>query len=151
MVESVIGARVRHWVSLIYALFELIALLALVAATAAAIYDFFYTFIHEGFVYTDIIEKVLLIFVFIDLTRTLVASIVAGRFRMDILLEAITIALARDLILNIAVETQRFSTTRIATLGALLAITVALWAVARRTEAREIPPEEKEVVGEKAV
>ena len=132
--EKLVGPRLRYIVEALYVVFELIALAALTVATAASIYEFFKALIEEGFVYANVLEKVLLIFVFIDLTRTLVASIVAGRFRMDILLEAITIALARDLILNIAVETRGFSVAHIATLGGLLAVTVVLWVLARRVE-----------------
>jgi len=137
MPEGVIGPRLRHWVEVVYVAFELVALLALVVATIAAIYEFFSTLIHEGFVYTVVLEKILLIFVFIDLTRTMVGSIVAGRFRMDILLEAITIALARDLILNIATESHSFSIARVLSLGGLLATMVVLWVLAKRVEYRE--------------
>jgi len=132
--EEIVGERVRRAVELLYVLFEFAALAALVAATSASIYEFFHVLVSSGFNYTIVLEKILLIFVFIDLTRTLVASIVAGRFRMDILLEAITIALARDLILSIAVESQNINPLKIATLGALLAVAVLLWALAKKIE-----------------
>ncbi|BEP16730.1 hypothetical protein PYJP_00820 [Pyrofollis japonicus] len=135
--------REKRIVEKTYHVFELIALIALATATLAAIVEFFKALIVEGFSYTEVLEKILLIFIFIDLTRTIVVSIVGGRFRMDILLEAITIALARDLIFSIASEAETFSVVRAATLGGLLSVTVVLWIMARRVEIQTIRVEEE--------
>ena len=124
----------------IYEIFEVIALLALSVATAMAIIDFFKALMEHGFVYTEIVEKVLLIFVFIDLTRTIVGSIVEGRFRMDILFEAITIAIARDLIGFLALIAQQFDPIKAVVLTGMLATSVMLWIFARRVEIREPGP-----------
>jgi uncharacterized membrane protein (DUF373 family) len=124
----------------IYEVFEIIALLALSMATAMAIIDFFKTLVEHGFVYTEVVEKVLLIFVFIDLTRTIVGSIVEGRFRMDILFEAITIAIARDLIGFLAFIGQQFNPVKAIVLTGMLATSVILWIFARRVEIREPGP-----------
>lgn len=133
------GQRLRRLIERVYYGFELAALAALFLATAAAITNFFYVLFSYGFQYTTVLEKILLVLVFVDLTRTLVASIVAGRFRMDILLEAIAIALARDLILGMAAETTHFSVARTATTAATLVAVVLLWVVARRVEAERRP------------
>ncbi|HIQ24301.1 MAG TPA: hypothetical protein EYH50_04550 [Pyrodictium delaneyi] len=124
----------------VYEAFEIVALLALSMATAMAIIDFFKALIEHGFIYTEVVEKVLLIFVFIDLTRTIVGSIVEGRFRMDILFEAITIAIARDLIGFLAFIGQQFNPVKAIVLTGMLATSVVLWIFARRIEIREPGP-----------
>lgn len=126
--------------AVVYEAFEIVALLALSMATAMAIIDFFKALVEHGFIYTEVVEKVLLIFVFIDLTRTIVGSIVEGRFRMDILFEAITIAIARDLIGFLAFIGQQFNPVKAIVLTGMLATSVVLWIFARRIEVREPGP-----------
>ncbi|KSW12609.1 hypothetical protein CF15_07820 [Pyrodictium occultum] len=138
--EKTRESRLVHIIAEIYEAFEIAALAALVTATSLAIADFFYTVLVHGFIYNEAVERILLIFVFIDLTRTVVGSLIEGRFRMDILFEAITIAVARDLIGTLALMGTSFDVTRTAVLTGMLATVVALWVLARRTEVREPAP-----------
>ncbi len=132
--------RLGNIVALAYTVFELIALVALSTAVLLSVYDFFESLASEGFSHIVVLEKVLAILVFVDLTRTLVSGLVEGRFRMDVLLEAITIAVARDLIGALALIKEQFNPAMLATLTGMLAVSTLLWWVARRVEMREPGP-----------
>lgn len=127
-------------VSLIYEAFELLALAALAVAVAGSIYEFFHTLLVHGFIYNEVLERVLLILVFVDLMRTIVGGLVEGRFRMDILLEAITIAIARDMIGALALIREEFNPAKLVVLTGMLAVSTLLWWAARRVERREPGP-----------
>ena len=127
-------------VSLVYEAFELLALAALAVAVAGSIYEFFHALVVHGFVYNEVLERVLLILVFVDLMRTVVGGLVEGRFRMDILLEAITIAIARDMIGALALIREEFHPLKLAVLTGMLAVSTLLWWAARRVERREPGP-----------
>ena len=137
-----IGAdkRIAILVSAIYVGFELIAYLALATAVVLSVYDFFRSLLEEGFHYDIMLEKVLLILVFIDLMRTITGSLTEGRFRMDILLEAITIAIARDLIGALGLIRESFNPLKLVVLTGMLSVTALLWWMARRVERREPGP-----------
>ena len=137
-----IGAdkRIAILVSVIYVGFELIAYLALATAVVLSVYDFFRSLLEEGFHYDIMLEKVLLILVFIDLMRTITGSLTEGRFRMDILLEAITIAIARDLIGALGLIRESFNPLKLVVLTGMLTVTALLWWMARRVERREPGP-----------
>jgi uncharacterized membrane protein (DUF373 family) len=127
-------------ISLIYIVFELIAFVALATAVVLSVYEFFRDLIEHGFEYNAALEKVLLILVFIDLMRTITGSLTEGRFRMDVLLEAITIAIARDLIGALALIREEFNPLKLVVLTGMLAVTALLWWMARRVERREPGP-----------
>lgn len=132
--------RLGNIVAQVYTAFELVALAALSTAVLLSVYDFFESLVSEGFNHVVVLEKVLAILVFIDLTRTLVSGLVEGRFRMDVLLEAITIAVARDLIGALALIKESFNPVMLATLTGMLAVSTLLWWVARRVERQEPGP-----------
>lgn len=132
--------RIAILVSAIYVGFELIAYLALATAVVLSVYDFFRSLLEEGFHYDVMLEKVLLILVFIDLMRTITGSLTEGRFRMDILLEAITIAIARDLIGALGLIRESFNPLKLVVLTGMLTVTALLWWMARRVERREPGP-----------
>ncbi len=132
--------RIATLVSIVYVAFELIAYLALATAVMLSVYDFFRSLFEEGFHYDIMLEKVLLILVFIDLMRTITGSLTEGRFRMDILLEAITIAIARDLIGALGLIRESFNPLKLIVLTGMLAVTALLWWMARRVERREPGP-----------
>jgi len=134
----------RHIVALAaafaYESAELLAFAALISAVAYSVYDFFHGLLSEGFVYAHVMERLLLILVFVDLMRTIVGGIVEGRFRMDILLEAITIAIARDVISALALIKEEFNLLRLVVLTGMLVSSTLLWWLARRVERREPGP-----------
>lgn len=132
--------RIATLVSIVYVAFELVAYLALATAVMLSVYDFFRSLFEEGFHYDIMLEKVLLILVFIDLMRTITGSLTEGRFRMDILLEAITIAIARDLIGALGLIRESFNPLKLIVLTGMLAVTALLWWMARRVERREPGP-----------
>ncbi len=132
--------RLAGVVATAYVVFELVALAALATAVVLSVYDFFHGLVVHGFEYAEVITKVLLILVFVDLMRTIVGSLVEGRFRMDVLLEAITIAVARDLIGMLALVERGFSPVKLVVLTGVLAVTALLWWLARRVERREPGP-----------
>ena len=135
-----IDETLAELVSRLYEGFELLALAALSTAVAISVYDFFHSLIVEGFSYIETLERVLLILVFVDLMRTIVGGFVEGRFRMDILLEAITIAIARDLIGTLALIREEFDPLKLTVLTGMLAVSALLWWMARRVERREPGP-----------
>ena len=124
----------------LYEAFELLALAALATAVVISVYDFFASLAKGGFKYDKVLDSILVILVFVDLMRTLVGGIVEGRFRMDILLEAITIAIARDLIGALALIKEQFNPVKLVVLTGMLAVTTLLWWMARRVERREPGP-----------
>jgi len=138
--EGSVEDKIAYIVSSIYVVFELVAFAALAAALVLSVYGFFKSLVVEGFEYTTALEKVLLILIFIDLMRTITGSLTEGRFRMDVLLEAITIAIARDLIGVLALIKEQFNPLKLATLTGMLAVTALLWWMARRVERREPGP-----------
>ncbi len=132
--------RLSDIIAAAYTAFELIALAALSTAVLLSVYDFFDSILSEGFNHIVVLEKVLAILVFVDLTRTLVSGLIEGRFRMDVLLEAITIAVARDMIGALALIKEQFNPLMLATLTGMLAVSTLLWWIARRVEMREPGP-----------
>ena len=138
--EAETERRIATLVSIVYVAFELVAYLALATAVMLSVYDFFRSLFEEGFHYDIMLEKVLLILVFIDLMRTITGSLTEGRFRMDILLEAITIAIARDLIGALGLIRESFNPLKLIVLTGMLAVTALLWWMARRVERREPGP-----------
>ncbi len=124
----------------VYLGFEVAAFAVLAAAAIIAFYDLADFMLHHGFVHSEVLARILLIFVFIDLMRVIVHSIAERRFRMDILFEAITIAIARDLISSLAMLEQGIHTLNIVILGGLLGLVVLLWYFARRLEIAAAPP-----------
>ncbi len=135
-----IERKIAIIVSAVYVMFEVVAFIALAAAVVLSVYGFFKSLVTEGFNYTLALEKVLLILIFIDLMRTITGSLTEGRFRMDVLLEAITIAIARDLIGVLALIKEQFNPLKLAVLTGMLAVTALLWWMARRVERREPGP-----------
>jgi uncharacterized membrane protein (DUF373 family) len=111
--------------------FELVILFVLGLAVVDSVYELI-MLIRGGEHATSIntLQHVLLILVYVDLMRTVTTSLVEQRFRMDILLEAITIAVARDLIGALALIQESLDVVKIATLAGLLAVTTVLWFVA---------------------
>lgn len=134
------GRKIAVTVSAVYVVFELAAFFALATAVVVSVYKFFESLFVEGFDYEVMLEKVLLILVFVDLMRTIAGSLTEGRFRMDVLLEAITIAIARDLIGALALIKEEFVPIKLATLTGMLAVTALLWWMARRVETKEPGP-----------
>jgi uncharacterized membrane protein (DUF373 family) len=134
------GPLLVRLVRSVYVAFELTAFAALAVAAILAFYDLAVFIARHGFVYSEVLAKILLIFVFIDLMRVIVHSIAERRFRMDILFEALTIAIARDLISSLAMVERGLAETKILTLAGLLALVVGLWYFARRLEATLSPP-----------
>ena len=127
-----------------YIAFEIAAFMLLAGVAVIAFYDLAVYIARHGFNYAEVLARILLIFVFIDLMRVIVNSVTERRFRMDILFEAITIAIARDLISSLAIIEENFDPLRIGTLAGLLALTVGLWYVTRRAEIRPRPSEREE-------
>ncbi len=138
--EGRIEETLAAFTARLYEAFELLALAALATAVAISVYDFFHSLVTEGFDHVKALEKVLLILVFVDLMRTIVGGFIEGRFRMDILLEAITIAIARDLIGVLALIKETFDPVKLAVLTGMLAVSSLLWWMARRVERREPGP-----------
>ena len=133
-VERRFGGLASPLVRLAYFIFEIIAFIMLAIAALIAFYDFIAFLFERGFDYTEVLPRILLIFVFIDLMRVIVHSVTERRFRMDILFEAITIAVARDLISALAFVEKEFEPMRIMVMSGLLALVVTLWYFARRAE-----------------
>ena len=124
----------------VYVVFELAAFAALAVAAVMAFYDLTVFIVEHGFVYNEVLAKILLLFVFIDLMRVIVHSIAERRFRMDILFEALTIAIARDLISSLAMVEEGLTAGRVVTLAGLMALVVGLWYFARRLETTAFTP-----------
>jgi uncharacterized membrane protein (DUF373 family) len=131
-----------------YLTFELLAFAILAVAALMALYDLVIYIKEHGFIYNEVLARILLIFVFIDLMRVIVHSVAERRFRMDILFEAITIAIARDLISSLAMIEESLATERTVALAGLLSLAVGLWYLARRIElcttARGSSPSERD-------
>lgn len=115
----------------LYHIFELVILFVLGLAIVDSVYELI-MLIRGGEHATSIntLQHVLLILVYVDLMRTVTTSMIEQRFRMDILLEAITIAVARDLIGALALIQEDLNVVKIATLAGLLVVTTVLWLIA---------------------
>ncbi len=132
-VAGMLGSVLPKMVRGVYVAFELTAFVALALAALLSFTDLISFIVSRGFVHHEVLSRILSIFVFIDLMRVIVHSTVERRFRMDILFEALSIVVARDLI-GILASVESADVYRLLTLSGLLGLVVLLWYFARRVE-----------------